>query len=326
MLGALQSAGRAVDGFVGWRRLGYVASAAIIIFSLTIVYRILGDLRADDVVRALKKTELRDLFLAALCLVGVFATLTLYDFFALWTIGRRHVPYRTAALSSFASFSIGHNVGAVLVTSAAIRYRIYSAWGLTAIDVAKVCFVTGLTFWLGNACVLGLAVALKPQAASAIDSLGPGFNRGLAIAALLAVGLYLGWLWLRPRTIGANEWKLTLPGPGLTLLQIAIGVVDLTLCSLAMYLLMPDVPHVEFSTLVVVFVSATLLGFLSHAPSGLGVFDAAMLVAFDQFAAGEIVASLLLFRFMYYVVPLMTALVLLGGREILLAWPGRPKT
>jgi glycosyltransferase 2 family protein len=326
MLGVLRRAGNSFIGVVGWRRLGLIVSAVIITVSLVVVYRFLKDLTLADILAATKKVELRNIAFMTLCIFGVFISLTAYDFFALRTIGKPHVPYRIAALSSLASFSIGHNIGAVMVTSAAIRYRIYSEWGLTATDVAKVCFITGLTFWLGNACLLGMATLLEPEAASAIDHFNPIINRSLAIASLGAVAAYLVWLGQKPRTIGKENWSLTLPSVEVTLLQIAIGVVDLVLCSLAMYFLLPSEPHIGFLWFVVVFVFATLLGFISHVPSGLGVFDAAMLVALDRFAASEVVASLLLFRLMYYVAPLLIALTLLGGREILLASRHAAKT
>jgi uncharacterized membrane protein YbhN (UPF0104 family) len=319
MIGVLRDAGNAFIHIVGWRRLGFIVSAGVITVSLVVVYQFLKDLTLADIIAATKKVELRNVAFTILCIFGVFTTLTAYDFFALRTIGKSHIPYRIAALSSLASFSIGHNVGAVMVTSAAIRYRIYSEWGLKASDVAKVCFVTGLTFWLGNACLLGMATLLEPEAASTIDHFNPVINRSLAIAALGAVVAYLVWLGQKPRTIGKENWKLTLPGVGLTLVQIAIGVFDLILCSLAMYFLIPSEPHIGFLWFVVIFVFATLLGFISHVPSGLGVFDAAMLVALDRFATSEVVASLLLFRLMYYVAPLLIVLTLLGGREILLA-------
>jgi uncharacterized membrane protein YbhN (UPF0104 family) len=85
-----------------------------------------------------------------------------------------------------------------------------------------------------------------------------------------------------------------------------------------MYVLMPDEPHIGFVTIAVIFVSATLLGFASHSPGGLGVFDAAMLVGLWQFDREDLLAGLLLFRLVYYVVPFMMALVVLAGREILL--------
>ena len=87
------------------------------------------------------------------------------------------MPYRIAALAGFTSYSVGHNVGASVFTGGAVRYRIYSAWGLDAIEVAKICFIAGLTFWLGNATVLGLGIAYEPEAASAINQLPAWLNR-----------------------------------------------------------------------------------------------------------------------------------------------------
>ena len=111
---------------------------------------------------------------------------------------------------------------------------------------------------------------------------------------------------------------MTLPGGPLTLLQIVIGIIDLGFCALAMYVLVPNDPHIGFITLAVIFVSATLLGFASHSPGGIGVFDAAMLVALWQFDKEELLAGLLLFRLLYYIVPFALSLAILGIREIVL--------
>ena len=97
------------------------------------------------------------------------------------------VPYRIAALAGFTSYSVGHNVGASVFTGGAVRYRIYSGYGLDAVEVAKICFVAGLTFWLGNITVLGFGFAYHPDAASHIDQLPAWFNRGLGITALLVL-------------------------------------------------------------------------------------------------------------------------------------------
>src|SRR5205807_4939715 len=138
-------------------------------------------------------------------------TLTFYDVFALRTIGRKDIPYRVAALGSFTSYSVGHNVGASIFTGGAVRYRIYSVWGLDAIGVAKVCFIAGLTFWLGNATVLGLGIALDPRAASAINLLPPSLNRGAALVVLLILASYVAWVWSRPRVIVRSGWQVTVP-------------------------------------------------------------------------------------------------------------------
>ena len=290
-----------------------------------VLYRMLRDIDGEEVVGALKATTWHQILLAGLFVAAGYFTLTFYDLFALRTIGRGDVPYRVAALAGFTSYSVGHNVGASVFTGGAVRYRIYSAWGLTAIDVAKICFVAGLTFWLGNATVLGLGIAYVPQAASAIDQLPAWVNRARALAILLVLVAYVVWVWRHPRQIGRSNWQVTLPNGPLTLLQIGIGIVDLACCAFAMYMLMPDEPHIGFVTLSVIFVSATLLGFASHAPGGIGVFDAAMLVALWQFDRENVLAGLLLFRLIYYIVPFALSLLILGVRELLLALRGTPR-
>jgi glycosyltransferase 2 family protein len=312
------------DRKIGWNRLGFGLSVTIIAIAAVVLYRILRTINASEVVEALVTTDWRDIALAALFVAGGYFTLTFYDLFALRTIGRTDVPYWAAALAGFTSYAVGHNVGASVFTGGAVRYRVYSAWGLTAIDVAKICFVAGLTFWLGNATVLGLGIAYAPLAATAIDQLPAWLNRVGAFAILLVLALYVAWVWRRPRVIGGEGWSVALPDGPLTLLQIGIGIVDLGFCALAMYMLVPDEPNIGFVTLAVIFVSATLLGFASHAPGGIGVFDAAMLVALWQFDKEDVLAGVLLFRLLYYIIPFAISLAILGGRELVLALRGTP--
>ena len=322
VLDAVHRAALFLDRRIGWNRLGVVLSLAIIAIAVVVLYRILHTISGPEVVEALMMTNWYNVALAALFVAGGYFTLTFYDLFALRTIGRNDVPYRVAALAGFTSYSVGHNVGASVLTGGAVRYRVYSAWGLNAIDVAKICFVAGLTFWLGNATVLGLGITYEPLAASAIDQLPAWLNRSGAIVILLVLALYVVWVWRHPRVVGREGWSVTLPGGPLTLLQIGIGIVDLGFCALAMYMLVPDDPHIGFVTLAVIFVAATLLGFASHAPGGIGVFDAAMLVALWEFDKAEVVAGLLLFRLLYYIIPFALSLLILGGRELALALRG----
>ena len=228
------------------------------------------------------------------------------------------MPYRIAALSSFTSYSIGHNIGATVFTGGAIRFRIYSDYGLNAIDVAKICFLSGLTFWLGNIFVLSIGMAVHPGAASAMDQLPSTINRLIALGGLASILAYLVWLSLgdKRRELGQKGWKVVLPSAPLTLVQILIGVVDLGFCAMAMYLLMPAQPHIDFMSLAVVFILATLLGFASHAPGSLGVFDAAMLVALPQFGKEQLLATLVVFRILYFMIPFGIAISIMGAREL----------
>src|SRR5262249_58367832 len=119
-----------------------------------------------------------------------------------------------------------------------------------------------------------------------------------------------------PRRTGRQAWAAALPQGRLTLLQIAIAIVDLSSCAAPMYMLVPDEPYIGFVVLAVIFVAATLLGFASHSPGGLGVFDAAMLVALWQYDKEDLLAGLLLFRVLYYITPFALALAILGGRRL----------
>jgi glycosyltransferase 2 family protein len=317
MLGSLRRAIAVLRERQILRKLGIVISITIIVAACYILSRILKDLDLDGLVAAIRGTDRRSIVLAAICVAAGYFTLTFYDLFALRTIGKADVPYRIAALAGFTSYSIGHNVGASVFTGGAVRYRIYSGWGLNAVDVAKVCFIAGLTFWLGNAAVLGIGVLYHPEAAASFDKLPPMLNRVLALIILAALVRYVMWVWIKPRQVGRGTWTVVLPGGPLTLLQIAIGIIDLGFCALAMFILLPNEPHVGFVVVAVIFVSATLLGFASHSPGGLGVFDAAMLVGLWQFRTEELLAGMLLFRALYYLLPFVLSVALLTFREVI---------
>src|SRR6201995_1804697 len=300
-------------------KLGVAVSIAVIGIACYVLFHMLRGLDIHEVLAAIKATEPSSVVLAALFVAAGYFTLTFYDLFAVRAIGRSDIPYRINALAAFTSYSIGHNVGASGFTGGAVRYRIYSNWGLNAIDVAKICFLAGLTFWLGNAAVLGLGIAYHPEAAGSIDQLPPWLNRLAAFAIILGLVAYVVWVWMQPRRVGRGPWTVILPGGPLTLLQIAIGIVDLGFCALAMYVLVPDEPNLGFVVVAVIFVSATLLGFASHSPGGLGVFDAAMLVGLWQMDKEELLAGMLLFRMLYYLVPFVISVILLTFREVIIS-------
>ncbi|MDO8874709.1 MAG: lysylphosphatidylglycerol synthase domain-containing protein [Pseudolabrys sp.] len=322
MLHSLRAVARLFQKYIGWNKVGVLLSLAIIGVAASVLWRMLHNINVDEVIVALKATPPHNIVLAALFVAGGYFTLTFYDWFALRTIGRRGVPYRIAALAGFTSYSIGHNIGATVFTGGAVRYRIYSHYGLDAVEVAKICFVAGLTFWLGNVTVLGLGITIHPAAAGAIDQLSETTNRIIGLGLLAILACYLAWVWTAQREVGRGGWSVRLPRGPNTLLQICIGIIDLGFCALAMYMLVPGEPNIDFITLAVIFVTATLLGFASHSPGGLGVFDAAMLVALYQFEKEHLLAGLLLFRMLYYLTPFAFALLILGAREIWLNMRG----
>jgi hypothetical protein len=289
-----------------------VAIAGIAIYALTHALR---HVDYDEVFAIVARTNAGLIALALLLVVTSYGSLTIYDLLALRTIGRTDVPYRIAALASFTSYPIAHGLGAVALISPVIRYRIYSCSGLGAIDVANICFLTGLTFWLGNLTSLGLSLFYDPGAISLFDYLPPQVNRWVAAALLLAIAGFLVWSWLSPRRLGTRRWQVQLPSGPMVVLQIALGIFDLGAAALAMYVLIPAGMDIGFFRLTTVFIAATLLGFASHTPAGIGVFDGAILLGLGGDDKEPLIAALLMFRLFYHFFPFVIALALFGGVE-----------
>src|SRR4029077_295952 len=266
---------------------------------------------ADEVAEVIRHTNIGLIALAAMLVAASYLSVTFYDLLALRTIGRTDIPYRIAALASFTSYPIAHGIGAVSLVSPIIRYRIYSHNGLSAFDVANICFLTGLTFWLGNLTALGIGLFFAPDAISLVDFLSPRVNQWIAAALLLGVAGFLTWCWF-PRNIGTKRWPVRLPSGPLVVLQILIGVFDLGAAALAMYVLIPAGPNIGIFPIMAVFIAATLLGFASHTPAGIGVFDATFLIGLGNDDKEPLVAALLMFRLMYDFLPFIFALSLFG--------------
>jgi glycosyltransferase 2 family protein len=300
---------------IGWKGLGLLLSIAISVVAIVALARALKGVDVDQVVAAIRQTGNGSIALAAVLIAVSYASLTIYDLLALRLIGRGDIPYRIAALASFTSYPIAHGVGVVLPVSSAIRYRIYAPHGIGVGDVARICFLTGLTFWLGNLSALGLSMLAAPDAIGLITHL-PGIAvQGLAATVLAVIMAYVVLTWSGTRLLGVRRWSVALPTGRLVFAQIGLGIVDLGAAALAMYVLIPADMHVEVARVVVVFITATLLGFASHAPAGIGVFDATILMGLGHENKEQLLAALLLFRLFYHLTPFVLALALFGAVE-----------
>jgi len=254
--------------------------------------------------------------------VGSALTLTLcsylalmgYDFIALRQIGAK-APPRTVALASFASAAVSFTLGAPLVTGVAVRLWVYARAKLTTVQVANVALASGLAFWLGMTGVLAAGLLLRAAPLAAIDALPPLANGALGALLLAALAAYALWTAQRPRLLRLRGYVIALPGAGATLAQIALGVVDLTCAAGALYVLLPQGHGLDFIGFAALYAVACCLGVISHAPGGVGVFEATMLHGLGGVAPESALAALLLFRAIYYALPFALALALLGAAE-----------
>ncbi len=301
------------------KSIGAIASVAIFILAILVLARVLANLDIGALRAAIAATSAEQIAAATL-LAGIsYMALTGYDALALRQI-KAHVPYRLTALGSFTSYAISFTLGFPLITGGTVRYWIYSRAGLTAGKVASLTVIAGLTFWLGMAFVIGVSLVARAEALSYIDQLNWRLNALIGAGVLVAIAGYVGWVALAQRRVRFQGFRLQLPGALLTLGQMTLGVADLCAAAGVLFVLLPAQTPIDFPTFAATYVFAAILGIVSHAPGGIGVFEATMLKFVPAPSEEAMIASLLLFRIIYYLIPFVLALALLGANEGLRRW------
>ncbi|MGJ0391349.1 MAG: lysylphosphatidylglycerol synthase domain-containing protein [Methylocystis sp.] len=299
--------------------LGALASLALFGIAAYILANVLSHVSFGDVVEALKATSGGQILAALFFTVLSYFALTGYDVSALRQI-RHYSPYRVTALASFASYAISFNLGFPIVTGAAVRYWIYSRVGMSALQVANLTVITGVTFWLGMTTVVGFALMKAAETLAALDHLPIALHVALGVLILATVAGYGAWVALEPRRIRLRGHVLQLPGVLATVEQLIVGAADLCAASAVLYMLLPQSIQLDYTAFLAIYVFACILGVVSHAPGGLGVFEATMLHAMPGGSQESVLASLLLFRLIYYFLPFIVALAMLGADEGARRW------
>lgn len=300
-------------------RLGVALSLAIFAFAVYVLSQSIATVNPSDLRQAMAATSAEQIVGAALLSALSYLALTGYDALALRQIGAR-VRYRTTALASFTSYAISFTLGFPIITAGAVRYWVYSQAGLTAGRVASLTIIAGVTFWLGMAFVIGAGLVFRAEALADINQLKASVNLLIGSGILGAIGAYLVWVGVRRRRVRVQGFRLHLPGAGLTFAQMTLGVIDLCAAAGALYILLPPHATPDFFTFAATYVFGCVLGIISHAPGGIGVFEATMLKSLVASNHATLLAALLLFRVIYYLAPFVLALALLGANEGFKRW------
>lgn len=251
--------------------------------------------------------------LALLCCAANYLVLSTYDQLAFSYIGKRIARHRIA-LAGFIAYAVSNSIGFALLSGTAVRHRFYSRWGVAGADLSRIVVCNGITYWIGLLTLGGCSLVLHPQAFMEA-ALARRAAQALGLACLALAGGYLLLPWLRKTPLRLRGFAMPMPPPALTLAQLLVSVSDWMLAATVLYLLLPP-GAASWPVLLGAFLAAQLLGLVSHVPGGLGVFDGAMaLLLAPWVASDQMLASLLLFRLVYYVMPLSLALLLLVADE-----------
>jgi phosphatidylglycerol lysyltransferase len=252
-------------------------------------------------------TPFSSLALATALTAVNYVALTGYDLLAFAYIGKS-LPRLQIAGASFLAYAISNNVGFSMLSGASVRYRFYTRWGVTTEELSRIVFSYSVTFWLGLLALGGLSLATSP--------VPPGYElpaKNLLVPAgwllMLLPPLYLLASVLRRTPLRIRTFELPLPSPRIAVAQLLLSVVDWSLAGAVLYVLLPS-NTLSFLPFLGIFFIAILLGMISHVPGGVGVFEGLMVVLLKPYLPSTaLLPALVVFRAVYYLLPLSIALV-----------------
>lgn len=288
-----------------------VAIFSVVLYTL---HHTLQDLTWNDVLEPIQRINGYQLVLATIFTALSYLALTNYDRLAIAYIGRS-LPLKKIIGVSFTAYAVGNNVGLAALSGGSIRYRAYSPQGFSGIEIATLIGFCTLTFALGSSLLLGVALLIDPGNTLQHANISTFALRGTGVTLILLPLAYLAWGSLSKRIIMIGSWQLKPPGISISCQQIIISVIDLILAASVIYTLLPSETSVTFLAYLSAYLIAMGVAIISSVPGGIGVFEGLMLLQLPNIPKADLLGAMLLFRVIYYAIPLLFALLMLSIQE-----------
>ena len=306
----------ASSAWAKWRIWLIAAGAGLISLLLYDAFRaLLGEVHYNEVLRQIAAEPWQDLLLAMLATCVSYLVLTGYDLSAM-KYAEVQVNRSTVLLTSFIAFALGNTVGLGVLTGGAVRMRLYSAAGVEANKVAQVIAFNASAFTFGTAAFGAAGLLWGAAGVAQLTHVPAWLLRVIAVSVLIGVVSFLALSARRREVMIAWRWNVRLPPVTLAIQQLLISAVDLLASATTLWLLLPS-GAVEPPAFFAWYSIALVLGLLSHVPGGLGVFEAVILLACgNRVPVEQVLSALVLYRVIYYLLPLVLAAVLLAVYEV----------
>lgn len=294
----------------------HALAACAVLVAGWLIYRTLNQYSWADITDSVTAIPTASFALALVFAACSYLCLTVFDFLALHYVGKP-LSYPRAALASFTSLAIGHNVGVAALSSGAVRYRFYSRWGLDGEDIAKLIVFCGVTVGLGLVTLAGLCLILLPGTAGRIAGLGTATSVALGLACLALGATYLALAAFVRGELKVKNWRFALPKVQLAGLQILVGTCNFAFVAACLHQLLGD--KAGYMETTAAYVVGNLTALVSHVPGGLGVLEATIAFLLGGSAS---IGALIAFRVVYFFIPLPLGLLSLLASEALLGSNG----
>jgi len=285
--------------------------------ALWVLHHQLKAYRFHDIIQSLENLPGKRLFTALALTFLSYLVMTGYDALALRYV-RHALPYRKFGLASFISYAFSNNMGFGMIAGGSVRYRLYSAWGLSTLEITKVVAFCSLTLWLGFFTLGGAVFLFEPLMLPKVLHLPFASAQTLGRIFLAIVAAYLLWTIMSKRSVRIRGWEFSFPTAQVLVAQVVIASMDWALAGGVLYALLPKIPALPFPGFLGIYLLAQTGGLISQVPGGLGVFETIVILLLSPtLPAAEILGSLLAYRFIYYLLPLFLAALLLAIQELL---------
>lgn len=290
-------------------------SVTLLAVALFVLHSRLREVSLSEVLLRLRELPTGRLLAAAGLTVFNYLQLISYDALGLAYL-RRSFPYLNVAWASFTATAFGHNVGFSFASGGSVRYRFFSAWGLSTVEVAGLVAFGSLTYLTGFAAVAGVMLVTTPLGVHAPWPVDPLLLRGIGAVLLLLLLGYVALSLFGPGVVRYKGRRLELPRPALVAGQVIVSSVDWLVMAGILKLLLPA-NAIDYESLLRVLVLAQVLGTLSQVPGGLGVFESLMVTALTPaLSVSTVLGTLLFYRVLYFFLPFGAAIALFSLNEL----------
>ncbi|MDR1418262.1 MAG: phosphatidylglycerol lysyltransferase domain-containing protein [Endomicrobium sp.] len=288
----------------------------IFVGALILLHNQLKNLSYIDIINALKAIPFLKIFLTMLFTLSYYIILGGYDIVAFKYINSKvYLKPKDILFTCFISNVLANNTGYSMLFGGSIRYRLYSLYNISMVDVTKVLIFSSATIWLGLLAVGGFVFTFAPVSLEGILNINLS-TKTIGLFSILILFIYVFLSTLHSHPIKIFKWSITFPNIKIVLWQILLAILDWLVASLTLYILMPN-GFVSYFVLLKVFLVTQFAVIISQVPGGIGIFETSITLLIPESTSNPVViGALLAYRAIFYFFPLLIALVLLGSFEL----------
>jgi uncharacterized membrane protein YbhN (UPF0104 family) len=243
--------------------------------------------------------------MAGLCTLFAYWALAWYDRIALLHLNRtRGISWLYITICSFTTYAISHNIGASVLSGGMVRYRAYTAKGLSAAEVAVLVALCSFTFTYGTILLAGFVLLLEPDLLDNLVEVPHSVPRAIGAGLLGLCALYVVGSWLHFRPLDIRGFHVEYPRLHVVARQLVAAPMEILGAAGIIYFALPEAGNPGYFVVLGAFLLSFSAGLLFQVPGGVGVMEAVFLKVIPGIPAPEVVAALLVWRLFYLLLPL----------------------